>query len=776
MNLIRPGLSLLAIATFTATALFADPAAAIGLLVPSQPGVPALKLVSHRVEVDITERGARTRVTQEFDNPTGRQLEATYLFPMPKGASVDEFALWMNGKRETGKVMERKEARRIYESIVRRARDPGLIEYVDSELFQARVFPIPPNGRQKVELIYTNLVDYEGGLHRYVYPLKTDQRAAVTMNDFTLTVRVKNKLAIKNVYSPTHRVATQRKGNSAAASFEKHAFSLADDFVLYWSVDDADVGVTVLTHKEGDSAGYFMLLASPKDGYRDTEIIGKRLSLVVDTSGSMAGAKMEATKRALDYILSRLGGDDLFNVITFGGFVDPFSDRMQAASRGNIKKARDFVRQIEPLGGTNIDEAMQAALKGATGSKKAPHMIVFLTDGRPTVGETEVKKILSRTKGANAHNARVFVFGVGDDVNTMLLDKLAAENGGSSTYLAGDATVEGELKSFYDRVSHPVLSDLKLDVSGVRVFGTHPRRLGDLFGGGQLVVLGRYRGSGKASVKLSGTTPKGRRTFSYDASFARATTEHTFIPRLWAQRQVGMLLEQIREKGESKGLVDEVTQLATAFGIVTPYTSYLVLEPGARVPPRPDETRPRPMPRRAPVLGRGATGGPADDMDFGAFAPAAEEAEMAPPPASAKGGSGFRSAKPKKDSRSRKMLAATEGKSAVSAAKEIGRLRDSSVADKRRVATTHQRVGGAEFTYKGGVWVDGRCTKKDKVLVVKVYSKAWFHVLKRMPALKKAFALGEAVRVEARPGKCVEVAPSAKDVPTAKVDKFIGGR
>jgi len=188
-SILFASLSLLALTVF-----LAPDAKAIGILVPNQPGLSALKLVHHRVEVEVNERGSKTKVIQEFKNETGRQLEATYLFPLPKNATVDEFALYMNGKREIGKVMERKKARAIYESIVRRAQDPGLIEYVDAQLFQARVFPIPANGTQKVELTYTHLVPYEGGLHRYIYPMKTDQHATRTMNDFTMTVKVKSKL------------------------------------------------------------------------------------------------------------------------------------------------------------------------------------------------------------------------------------------------------------------------------------------------------------------------------------------------------------------------------------------------------------------------------------------------------------------------------------------------------------------------------------------------------------------------------------------------------
>jgi Ca-activated chloride channel family protein len=738
----------------------AGPADAIGILVPSG-GAQSLDLVYHRVEVNITERGAQTKVTQEFENKTGRQLEATYLFPLPTGATVDEFALWMNGKREVGKVMERNKARQIYESIVRRARDPGLIEYVDAELFQARVFPIPANGKQKVELVYSHVVDYDAGTHRYVYPMKTDAHATSTLNDFTLTVNIKSKLPIRNLYSPTHTIAGRAKGKTAIASFEKSGFSLADDFALYWQVADEDVGVTVLsTNEDADGAGYFMLLASPKDGFRDKEIIGKRVSFVVDTSGSMAGDKMDRTKAALDYCVSQLGGDDLFNVITFGGYVETFEERMVAASDRNKARAREFVKKIDPLGGTNIDEALTTALKGATGSDKAPHLVVFLTDGRPTIGETEPASILKNV-AKDRQDARIFVFGVGDDVNTVLLDKLASEGGGTQMYIRDAGAIEGQIKSFYDKISHPVLSDLQLDISGVRTFGNHPRKLGHLFKGGQLVVLGRYRKGGKATVKLQGMTSKGKRTFSFDADFAKGATEHSFIPRLWAQRQVGMLLSEIREKGESRGLVDEVTQLATRFGIVTPYTSYLVVEPGF------DTGRPMPEPvlRDRPMGTRG--GGPGDDL--GAFAPDMDEmdAEAAPSAApqrkSGKADKSFGGARAKKDSRARRVMSESSGEGAVRAAEEIGRLKDAKSLDTRRVATTQERAMGRVFTWNGAFYVDETVKASDKTLHIKAYGQAFFDALRLRPDLKSALALGTSVKVRVGKGRTLIVSPDGQD-------------
>ncbi len=764
-----------------ATLLFASQASAIGLLVPTDPSVPPLKLVNHRVNVEVAERGATTHVDMTFSNPTNRQLEATFLFPLPKGATVDELALWMNGARTVGKVLEKQQARQIYESIVRRARDPGLIEYVDSELVEIKVFPIPPNGKQRIELKYSHLVDYEGGLYRYKYPMKTDQQATSTLEDFTYTVKIKSKAPIKNLYSPTHKMAATVRGTTGLASMEKNGFSLADDLLLYWTVNDADVGVNVLSYRDGDESGYFMLLASPRDDFRDKEIIGKRVAFVVDTSGSMEGEKIEATKKALDLCLQKLGEDDLFSITSFGGYAEAWKPKMVSASSSNIAEARAWVKKLEPLGGTNIEEALDVGFSTASGSEKAPLMMVFMTDGRPTVGDTDVATLVKKAESQRSTKAaRLFVLGVGDDLNTILLDKMAVQNGGSALYVKGNAGLVDEVTAFYEKISHPVLADLKLNIDGVTTFGTHPRALGDLFKGQQLVVLGRYRAPGKAKVTLTGTTPKGARTFTADVDFASSTTEHAFIPRLWAQRQVGMLLDEIRTKGEQKGLVDEVTQLATRFGIVTPYTSYLVVEQGTVVPerPRPDgRFEPPPPP---PAMVRGGMEDDAKDGDGWGFGSGRRgpSAESAPEPTTATSPpakpADLRRVVEEKSKKARDSLKSDGGKEGVGAAKEIGALKGSSTSTSK-ATTTEARALGRSFKFNGGFFVDAACGAKDATLVVKAYSDAWFAVLKLRPELKEALAIGEQVKVSVGSGKTLVVDNGGADkVDEAKLKAFLG--
>jgi len=763
----------------SAVFLAASQASAIGLLVPTDPSLPPLQLVSQRVDVQVAERGATTHVDMTFSNPTGRQLEATFLFPLPKGASVDELALWMNGKREVGKVMERNQARQIYESIVRRARDPGLIEYVDSELVEIKVFPIPPNGRQRIELKYSHLVDYEGGLYRYRYPMKTDQQATSTIEDFTYTVKIKSKAPIKNLYSPTHKMGVNVTGSTAIASMEKNGFSLADDLLLYWTINDSDVGVNVLSYREGDDAGYFMLLASPRDDLRDKEIIGKRVAFVVDTSGSMEGEKIEATRKALDLCLQKLGEDDLFSITSFGGYAEAWKPKMVSASSSNVAEARAWVKKLEPLGGTNIGEALDMAFSTASGSDKAPLMMVFMTDGRPTVGDTEVATLVKKAEaGRTSKAARLFVLGVGDDLNTLLLDKMSSQNGGSALYVKGNAGLADEVAAFYEKISHPVLADLKLDIDGVATFGTHPRALGDLFKGQQLVVLGRYRTPGKAKVTLTGNTAKGARTFTADVDFASSTTEHAFIPRLWAQRQVGMMLDEIRTKGEQRGLVDEVTQLATRFGIVTPYTSYLVVEPNAVQPIVRNEDRrgppPPPPPPRPEFRGgiedsaEGESGG--WGLGGGGRAPSKSNptapATMAPP---ADAPRSFE----ERAKKARESLKADGGKDGVGAAKEIGSLKGSTTSTSK-ATTTMTRALGRTFKFEGGFFVDEKCGAKDQTLVIMPWSDAFFAALKLRPDLKEALALSEQVKVSTAAGKTLVVdAKGAATVDEAKLKAFL---
>ncbi|MEZ4411052.1 MAG: VIT domain-containing protein [Polyangiales bacterium] len=526
---------------------------ATGFLVPTDGTIGPLAIRSHRVDVNVHERVAETRVVQVFRNNTPRQLEATYIFPLPQGASVSGFAMTVNGRRQEGQLLESNEARAIYEGIVARMRDPGLVEYMGGNLFRARVFPIPPNGDQTVELRFTQTLDYQSSTLHYRYPLHTTGPQASTLEDFTLRATIQSRTPIRGVYSPSHRIdATRRGANEVVVGFEEGRASLDRDFDLYYTVDDGDVGLSVLTHNVPGEDGYFLMLMAPRSEATEREVIGKDVLFVCDTSGSMAGEKMEHAREALRAWIQRLNPDDTFNILRFSTDVESLAESSLSASPENRARALRFVSGFEAGGGTAIMPALQQAL-AVPPRRGAPRIVVFLTDGMPTIGETNTTTIIQRAAQQNAGRAQIFAFGLGDDVNTTFLDLLAQQNRASADYARSGAEMATLLDGFYNRIAYPVLADLRLALRGADAYDIYPRDLGSLYRGGQLVVTGRYRTPGATRVALTATVAgqQDPRTFEWPVTLPAREAGHDFIPRVWSTRKVGYLLDEIRLHGRT---------------------------------------------------------------------------------------------------------------------------------------------------------------------------------------------------------------------------------
>ncbi len=751
-----------------ALCLAASPAWAVGLLIPTESGLPPLSIKYHRATVKITDRAAVTHVDQVFINSTGRQLEATYIFPLPRGATVSDFYLYVNGKRTKGEVLEKNQARNIYEGIVRRMQDPGLLEYLDNDLFQCRIFPVPARGEQRFEIEFQQVLGYEGGLVKYLYPMRTDRASAKTIKDFTMSLEIASKTPIKAIYSPSHQIYQRKKGNhDAVAGFETTAATLDRDFELFYTVSDKEVGLNLLAYREPGEPGFFMLMASPSTDLREKEIMGKRITFVIDTSGSMSGKAMDYAKKALGYCVEKLNSDDLFNIVRFSTDVETFAKSPQAANKENVTRAQNFIRHMEAAGGTAIDEALLTALSGHQ-DEKLPNLVVFLTDGHPTVGETEPGRILAHVKAANKVGARMFVFGVGTDLNTRLLDSISSHNGGESTYVTPGKQIQEVLSAFYDKISHPVLTDIQLDFGDVPVFEAMPAKIPDLFKGGQVIQFGRYRESGKARIELAGLLGGEKRKFAFDAEFPERTEQHTFIPRLWATRRVGFLLEQIRLGGEQRELVDEVIRLGKRYGIVTPYTSYLVTEDTARGQPQPlVQASPPPVLRAAPSRPAeersamdGVTMGGAERRPTRAKAFSQPPASMSAVPGKAGGGG--------------RLLEAESGEQAVSVAQAVADMKKSeSARDDEDEAGGIRYAGGRAFRYVNGAWVDTRFENSMQVLKVKAYSSAYFALVGKSALLKAALTLGDRVVVVTGKDTAIEVHPDGKsELSDSEMRKF----
>lgn len=536
-----------------------------------------LRLQSADIKVDIQDQVAKTYVTQTFINDTDRDVAGTYLFPLPDDTTFSSFSLQIDGKPVEGKILEAQEARQQYEEIVRRMVDPGLLEYADYKTVRARIFPIPAHGTKKVELEYTQLLKAEGGLMKYRFPLKTE--GAGEAEEINVRVKLGSKQGLRTIWSPSHTITTDRDGDHAA----KVAFLGKDavpdkDFYLYYSLSDKDLAANLLTNRSTGEDGYYLLTLAPP--VETKEIAAKDIVLVADTSGSMQGERMTQNKQALKYLVNALSAQDRFSIVQFNTDVDSFKSTLIPATEENKKAAIAYIEDLEARGGTNIGDALKTGvtmLDTASDSTTRPGYLILMTDGEPTVGETTVPGLLSAVKPKR--DIRVFDFGVGYDINTRLLNKLAEAHHGTSHYVEPEETIETSLSAFYNKIKSPMLTDVKIEYEGITAKDIYPREVKDIFAGSQLLLLGRYKGEGDASVKLTGTLNGVQKAYTFPVKFAAAEADHTYLPRLWAMRRIGHLTDVAKDNGDNKEVVDEIISLSKKYGIISAYTSFLVTDP-----------------------------------------------------------------------------------------------------------------------------------------------------------------------------------------------------
>lgn len=691
---------------------------------------PIEKLRTH-VTVRIEGRVAHVEVEEWFRNNGGGLGEGDYSYPLPAGAVFASYSLYQGEQELRGEMMDAAQARSIYESIVRAQRDPALIELIGKGLLRARVFPIEAGQTRRITLRYTQVLPRAGDALELQYAAGTRHgRRAPDSGAVPLefVVHVEEGNAFRDAFSPTHAVTSERRGGRLTIRPRQ---SLAGDFALFLPLAERAVGVTLAAHRAPGEDGYFMLTLSPGEVAATRE--PRDVTVVVDVSGSMSGEKMEQARRALHQLTGTLDGDDRVRLIAFSSQVRRWREDWASATRENMSAAARWIDDLRADGGTNIHDALLAAFEAESPASRLP-LVVFMTDGLPTVGETAVDRITAMAESRRGR-ARVFALGVGYDVNTTLLDQLSVAARGSTQYVRPSEDVEQVVALLARRVSHPVLTDLRLRVAGVTVKDVYPRELPDLFAGEDLVVFGRYTGGGEARVEVTGRRGGRAEQFGTAFRFRTADASHGYLGTLWASRHMGDLDRRIRSAqadgasaSQVQALVDELRDTALRYGLLSEYTAYLVQEPGVVAA---GAARARPMAPSFAVTGEAAVA-------------RADEAR-----------------------RSREVATVAD----MQAAQGRTQLRLDAVVGKAGAGST-RTVGGRTFVHADGVWLDA-AHGGQTVEQVEPFSPAYFALLRALPELVPVLRELDAVLV-AGGSLSLRVAPGGRStLDAAEVGRIV---
>ncbi len=569
-------------------------AAQAQLLIPLDQALPGgdstqLTVLQQDVTVEIVDEHATTTVVQVLRNHTGRTLEGTYLFPLPEGGAVSDFATWDDGVRIPGVILEREEARRIYNSIVRRRIDPGLVEEQEGNLFSVQVFPIPPHGTKRLELEFTQLLDVDSGGVHYQFPLVYAHTPGHPIDTFRLAFTVESALPITGMQLPadTLDVAVDLQSESR---FEGHMlerlFQPSQDFVLEYGIRTEGLGLRALSHHSADREedGYFLVSMIPSlDAAAGEEATPKDVVLLFDTSYSMMGDGLEGSLTAARQLVASLDGDDRVAAMTFADQVQRLEGPALAGGAASADHIEQFLRTASLGAGTDLEGALLEAL-AVPGPSTRDRAVVLVTDGHQTVGDIDLTAVEARIHEAGDPPAPIFAFTVGDGAEDPLLRRLAAATHGHFEHVRGYGDLEYRLGRFLEKLDLPLLTDVKVKVPG-KTDQLYPRVLADTFVGSRLMLVGRYRRTVRGALRAEGRIGGDGQAEQLAVSWSDAPHGSDHVARLWARARVDHLLERIHMEGFREEWRDEIVELSRRYKFVTPYTSFLAA-PRALLRPR----------------------------------------------------------------------------------------------------------------------------------------------------------------------------------------------
>jgi Ca-activated chloride channel homolog len=661
------------------------------------------------VHVELVDHVLKYEVEERFVNRGASIGEADYLFPLPANAAFQDLKLSINGELVSGETMNAGDARRIYEQIVRSQRDPALVEWMGHGLLRARIFPLNPGEEKRVVVRFQSVAPREGDALRIDYFRGAAQGTSVVRDGgtsaFTLSFRASPELGTP--FSPTHSIDLSERDGRREAVVRGDA---RDVTLLVPIRRNAAASISMLPYAPGNEDAFTLVTVTPPIASRN-EATPRDITLVLDVSGSMQGRKMEQARAAGRQLLGTLRREDRFRLIDFSSDVRTFRDDFVAATTENVRDANRYLDALEAVGGTNIEGALREAMRPSPAEGRLP-LVLFITDGEPTVGERNVDQLASLGKDATARGVahrRIFTFGLGSDVNVGLLEQLALEGRGTAQFVRPEESVERMVGIVANRLVDPIMTDVHVRVEGgVKLGKVLPTQPTDIFADRDLVLLARYSGSGHARIIVEGTRRGVPVQFTSAVDFPDRDRQNAFVARLWAAQRVGFLSAERRRNGGGSEVDEEIRMLGERYGIPTEFTSYLVVEPRLAL------NRAQTMPASAP-LRDGASDATQRTLRF-------------------------ESAKAASAQRSVSTVAALDSISAAAPtnAPSLGTGAGGAMASTRV-------INGHTFVLRDGVWTDARYTSAMPTTTIKPFSKAYFDILLQLPELRATFALGDRV-------------------------------
>lgn len=622
---------LLSAGILAGVAIQADESSAAGLLSPSDGTTPPLVIQDQAVQVTVEDGYAITAVEQVFRNPHGKDFEAIYSFPVPKKAAVSGFTYWIDGKPVTGEVLAKKKARQVYEEEKNAGREAALTEQDSHKTFDISVTPVRAGKDVRIRLTYIQPAHIDTSIGRYVYPLEEggvdDAKLAFwTANEevagqFSFDLHLRSSYPVAALRLPKHpqAVVTQvsdqewrvhmdnRGGKSiaplpaaqdgddkvitvptrpshsidegeaatpvrAAPRAASPSFRLDTDIVVYWrQAENLPGSVDLVAHRPDPAKpGTFMMVLTPGDDLKPI-VEGKDWVFVLDKSGSMK-RKFHTLTEGVARGVSKLRPVDRFRIVLFDQTASELTSGFLAATPENVKKAVTLLDTVQPNRGTNLFDGLKLGLNFVESDRTTA--ILLVTDGVANVGETRKKAFLKLVRKADV---RLFTFVMGNSANRPLLTGMTRASGGTSISISNSDDIVGAVMSATSKVTHEALHKVGIKISGVRTSDLTPERLGSLYRGEQLVVFGKYRGDGEATVTLNGLISGKPTTYTTHFDFPKTAGLNPEVERLWAFSAIEAQLQDIEDFGENSDRKQVVTELGVEYGLVTPYTSMVVL-------------------------------------------------------------------------------------------------------------------------------------------------------------------------------------------------------